>query len=151
MDSLARVEALADHLLDFAGVTRPPAPLELVHAVADVRVYYVDWRYHHGFTYRRRGAYHIAINDNDPEPERRFTLFHELYHVIEHRQLAIRQLASADWHGELLADHFALSVLLNDRWFAGFVRAYGNDVEALAGECGVSPAAVCWKLKGGNR
>ncbi len=146
MTSRQRVEALAGHLLDFAGVDRPPVPLALVHAVADVRIMYVDWRYHQGFTYAHRGAFYIAVNGNDSEAERRFTIFHELFHVIEHVQPAFRLLAPAGWQAELLADHFARSLLLSDRWFAGCARACGGDVNALAAECGVSPALVATKL-----
>ncbi len=146
MDSLRRVEALADHLLDFAGVERPPAPLALVHAVADVRLLYVDWRYHHGYTYRRSGVFYIAVNGNDPDEERRFTVFHELFHVIERVQPAFRLAAPADWHGELLADHFALCIMLNDRWFAACARASNGDVDSLAAECRASAGAVRKKL-----
>lgn len=146
MDSVQRVQALAEHLLDFGGVQRPPAPLALVHAVADVRLLYVDWRYHQGYIYERNHVFYVAINGNDSEAERRFTAFHELFHVIEHVQPAFRQLAPADWHGELLADHFALSILLSERWFGACVEACNGDVQAVAAECGVSPAAVLKKL-----
>ena len=146
MDSVRRVEALAEHLLDFADVRRPPAPLALVHAVADVRLLYVDWRYHQGFTYRRDDVFYIVVNGNDAEGERRFTVFHELFHVIEQIQPVFRLAAPANWHGELLADHFAQSIVLNDRWFPAFVSACGDDPRALAAECGVSVAAVERKL-----
>ena len=146
MDSAQRVQDLAEHLLDFAGVSRPPAPLALMHAVADVRLIYVDWRYHQGYTCQRDHVFYVAINRNDSEAERRFTAFHELYHVIERVQPAFRQLASADWLGELLADHFALSILLSERWFNSCARACDGDVQAVAAECGVSPAAVLKKL-----
>ena len=146
MDSLQRVEALAEHLLDFGDVRRPPAPLSLVHAVADVRLLYVDWRYHQGFTYRHGDAFYIAVNSNDPEDERRFTAFHELFHVIERVQPAFGLAAPSPWHDELLADHFALSVLLSDRWFAACARACGDDLLELADQCGVPAAAVTRKL-----
>ena len=146
MDSVQRVQALAEHLLDFADVQRPPAPLSLVHAVADVRLLYVDWRYHQGFTYQRDQVFYVAINGNDCEAERRFTAFHELFHVIEHLQPAFIQIAPAHWHGELLADQFALSILFSDRWFAACAQACGGDVTAVAAECGASPSAVLKKL-----
>lgn len=142
MDSLARVEALAGHLLDFADVRRPPTPLSLIHAVADVRLLYVDWRYHHGLTHRRRGVFYIAVNANDVEDERRFTVFHELFHVIERVQPVFRLAAPAEWHGELLADHFALSILLNERWLPACLRACAGDMVAVGAECGASPALV---------
>ena len=150
MDSVQRVEALAEHLLDFADVQRPPAPLSLVHAVANVRLLYVDWRYHQGYTFERDRVFYLAINRNDSDAERRFTVFHELFHVIERVQPSFLQAAPANWHGELLADHFALSILLSDRWFAACARACAGDVSALAAECGVSPAAVLKKLATGR-
>jgi Zn-dependent peptidase ImmA (M78 family) len=146
VDSLQRVQALAEHLLDFGDVRRPPAPLSLVHAVADVRLLYVDWLYHQGFAYRRGATYYIAVNSNDPEGEQRFTAFHELFHVIASIQPAFALGAPSAWHGDLLADHFALNVLLSDRWFAASARACGDDPAALAFECGVTPAMVARKL-----
>lgn len=151
MDSLARVEALAEHLLDFAGVNRPPVPLDLVGAVADVRLVYVDWRYHQGYMRRVGKVFYIAINTNDTDAEQRFTVFHELFHVIERVQPAFRMAAPAAWHSELLADHFALSVLLSDRWFTLYARSCGNDLQQLASDCGVTPAAVNRKLAAGQR
>ena len=146
MDSVRRVEALAEHLLDFAGVQRPPAPLALIHSVGDVRLLYADWRYHQGYMHQRGRVFYIVVNGNDCEGERRFTVFHELFHVIERVQPAFYQVAAADWHSELLADHFALSILLSDRWFATEARACGNDLGELAAECGVTSSAVLKKL-----
>jgi Zn-dependent peptidase ImmA (M78 family) len=146
VDSAQRVEALAEHLLDFADVQRPPAPLSLIHAVGDVRLLYVDWRYHQGYTFGCGPVFYIAVNSNDSAGERRFTVFHELFHVIERVQPAFYQAAAADWLSELLADHFALSILLSDRWFAAEARACGNDIGEMAAECGVSASAVFKKL-----
>jgi Zn-dependent peptidase ImmA (M78 family) len=146
MNSVQRVEALAEHLLDFADVRRPPAPLSLVRAVADVQLFYTDWRTHQGYVLEDGSHFYVAVNGNDSDGERRFTVFHELYHVIERVQPSFRQAAPADWHGELLADHFALSILLSDRWFAPCARACGDDINALADACGVSAAAVSKKL-----
>jgi Zn-dependent peptidase ImmA (M78 family) len=146
MDSVRRVEALAEHLLDFAGVQRPPTPLSLIHAVGDVRLLYGDCRYHQGFLLQRGRVFYIVVNGNDCEGERRFTVFHELFHVIERVQPAFYQVATADWHSELLADHFALSILLSNRWFAAEARACDNDLGELASECGVTPSAVLQKL-----
>jgi Zn-dependent peptidase ImmA (M78 family) len=146
VDSLRRVESLADHLLEFADIRRPPVPLSLVYAVADVRLMYVDWRYHQGFIMQRNGVFYIAINGNDADGEQRFTVFHELFHVIERVQPAFHQAAVADWHAELLADHFAMSILLNDRWFAAYTRACDSDLGAVATDCGASVAAVERKL-----
>jgi Zn-dependent peptidase ImmA (M78 family) len=151
VDSLQRVEALAEHLLDFGDVRRPPVPLSLIHAVADVRLVYVDWHYHQGYTYESGGVFYIAVNGNDPQGERRLTIFHELFHVIERIQPAFRLAAPSDWQAELLADHFALSVLLSDRWFPACARGCDNDVAALAAECGVTPSVILKKLAAGGR
>jgi len=150
VDSLQRVEALAEHLLDFADVRRPPAPLSLVHAVADVRLVYVDWRYHQGYMHESSGVFYIAVNGNDPAEERRLTIFHELFHVIERVQPAFRMAAPSDWQAEILADHFALSLLLSDRWFPACARGCGDDVAALAAECGVTASAILRKLAAGG-
>jgi Zn-dependent peptidase ImmA (M78 family) len=72
-----------------------------------------------GLTTRQDGRYLIRINKNRPRVHRRFTLAHELKHVIDypyarlwHAGLGYDDAQAQQYRIEKIADHFAANLLL---------------------------------------
>ena len=84
-----------------------------------------------GLTTRRDGRYLVRINKNRPRVHRRFTLAHELKHLIDypyariwHAGLGAGDAQTEQWRIEKIADHFAAnllmpSVLMKRAWTRG--------------------------------
>jgi len=70
-----------------------------------------------GTVYWTQGSWHIELNGNDSEPERRFALLHEFKHIIDHPhadKLYTGAAAEAAKQQEHAADYFAACVLVPD-------------------------------------
>lgn len=72
-----------------------------------------------GFTTRKDGRYFIAVNKNRPRAHRRFTLCHELKHLIDypyapilHAGLGHGDPETQEYRIERIADHFAAHLLM---------------------------------------
>jgi hypothetical protein len=72
-----------------------------------------------GLTTRRNGRYLIRINKNRPRVHRRFTLAHELKHLVDypyarlwHAGLGFGDPEAEHWRIEKIADHFAANLLM---------------------------------------
>ncbi|MDP2931880.1 MAG: ImmA/IrrE family metallo-endopeptidase [Chloroflexota bacterium] len=75
---------------------------------------------HHGAVWRLSDCWLIHLNSNDTSARQRFTLYHEIFHILAHgkakpvfKKTACNQEGSFN---ELLADHFAAVMLLPEKW-----------------------------------
>ncbi|MFC1951910.1 ImmA/IrrE family metallo-endopeptidase [Chloroflexota bacterium] len=125
------VERLANRYLEKAKVHYPPTPADLI-ALADdnrpVEVHLLPLKAYHGSIWRLNGSWIIQLNKNDTSARRRFTLFHEVFHILAHckatplfrkKETKITKITKMNEKGsfnELLADHFASSILLPREW-----------------------------------
>jgi hypothetical protein len=87
-----------------------------------------------GLTTWERGAWRIAINRDEPSVRRRFTLAHELKHVLDasHEDVIYRHLPNGparDRHIEAVCDHFAACLLMPRPWVK---RLWGEGIQNLA-------------------
>ena len=72
-----------------------------------------------GLTTRQNGQYLIRINKNRPRVHRRFTLAHEVKHLIDypyariwHAKLGSNESQEQSWRVEKTCDHFAANLLM---------------------------------------
>jgi hypothetical protein len=107
-----------------------------------------------GLTTRKDGRYLLLVNRNNSHAHRRFTLSHELKHVLDYPYASL--LYSNLGHGDLdlqesrietIANHFAAHLLMpagaiKRAWTAGI-----QDVSALAGLFEVSREAMRIRLR----
>lgn len=106
-----------------------------------------------GFTTFSHGRYVVMVNRNDSHARRRFTLAHELKHLLDytaapviHKGLGHGDPARAEQQIEHICNHFAACLLMPRMWLK---RAWFNgvqDVSALAGLFNVSEEAMTKRL-----
>ncbi|WP_375477498.1 ImmA/IrrE family metallo-endopeptidase [uncultured Jatrophihabitans sp.] len=99
-----------------------------------------------GMTTWRDGRWVIGINKGQPQARRRFTLGHELKHVVDaHRDKITYQNITPDQR-ERIADYFAACYLMPKMWLRRVWARGIQDPEALAGLFKVSEAAMRRRL-----
>lgn len=155
--NVARVQAA--RLRQALGVSGTAMPLGWVAQVPNVRI---DLLPAHrigegtsGLTTRAKGGdYVIAVNKNNSHSHRRFTLSHELKHLLDfpyadtlHERLGHGNETLRDRSRERICDHFAAcllmpSMLVKRSWTTGF-----QELSVLAGLFQVSEEAMNIRLR----
>jgi len=146
------VEMLAQGILRKGKVCCPPVPAGLV-SLADeqhsVEVRLVPLKCHAGAIWRLRDTWVIHLNGNDPPARRRFTLFHEAFHILAHTRATPvfrKRNSEAGCFNELLAEYFAACILMprkqvEEKW------AEVKDVNRMAEIFDVIERAMWVRLK----
>jgi hypothetical protein len=106
-----------------AGLDCLPVPNNLITRAYDnlpIEVRKVSVRSYHGAVWRLNDCWLIQLNNNDTPARQRFTLYHEIFHILAHcKATPVFKKVSCGSKGsfnELLADHFALTMLIPERW-----------------------------------
>ena len=101
-----------------AGIERLPVTADLITRAYDnlpIEVRQVPLKAYHGSIWRLRDCWLIQLNSNDTPARQRFTLYHEIFHVLAHcKATPVFKKTSCSREGsfnELLADHFSTAVL----------------------------------------
>jgi len=146
------VEMLAQKYLKKGGVHCPPVPTGLL-SLADkqhaIETRLLPLKAYHGAIWHLREGWIIQLNDNDILATRRLTLFHEAFHILAHCKTApvFRKRGSLQGSfNELLADHFAKSILMPREWVKE-KWAEVKDLDKMAEIFGVPKSAMCISLK----
>jgi Zn-dependent peptidase ImmA (M78 family) len=156
-ESMTVAQYQAARLRELLGVTTPAMPLEWVPELPKLTVEIVPaYRLEEsvsGVTSYQNGLYRIAINKNRSRTHRRFTLCHELKHLIDypyariwHAGLGYGDDEARDRRIERLADHFAVHLLMPTSFMK---RAYGCGIQeprALSELFAVSEPAIRIRL-----
>lgn len=105
-----------------------------------------------GITTWERGAWRIAINRDEPAVRGRFTLAHELKHVLDasHEDAIYRHLPNGPGrarHIEAVCDHFAASLLMPRSWVKRLWGEGVQDLGLLAQHFDVSQQAMLIRLQ----
>jgi hypothetical protein len=122
-ESLTIASLQATRLRELLGLTDPALPLgwvpELPKLTVEMMPTHELGEGTSGFTTRKDGRYHIVINKNASRTHRRFTLCHELKHVLDypyahllHAGLGHGDPERQEYRLERIADHFAACVLM---------------------------------------
>ena len=144
-ESLRIAELQANRLRELSGLFDGAVPVDLVDQLDRITVRYQRIPTS-GLTYWDGHTWVIGINRSEPIARQRFTLFHELKHIIDHGRADRLYTAQIDddraRQAERAADYFAGCVLMPKRlvrrsWYRGTQRA-----SALAAEFEVSERAM---------
>jgi hypothetical protein len=133
---LADVEKLANEYLAGAGVPGPPVPSELIDIFDDskkVEVRLVPLKALHGIVWLLRRGWVIQLNSRDPRRLRRYSLFHEAFHIACRITCPACDKAEVrrTSFNEVLADHFATCFLMPKEWVEEYWPRV-RDVRAMA-------------------
>ncbi len=116
------VEMLSQSILKGSGVDGPPVPEEIVSLVdkeREVEVRLVPLTAHHGAIWNLGDDWVIQLNENDTPDRRRFTLFHEAFHILAHSRATPvfrKNGLETGCFNELVADYFAVCILMPRKW-----------------------------------
>ncbi len=133
---LAEVEKLASEYLARAGVPSPPVPSELIDVFDEsrkVEVRLVPLKALHGAVWLLDRKWVIQLNVNEPRRLRRYTMFHEAFHITYRIVCPAFKEAklSHKSFNEVLADHFARCFLMPKDWVEEYWPSV-QDVRAMA-------------------
>jgi hypothetical protein len=112
------VTRLAEKYQEAAGINHPPVPTDLItqdsnHLPIEVRQ--VPLKANHGAVWQLGDCWLVHLNSNDTPARQRFTLYHEIFHILAHcKGTPVFKKAGRSQGGafnELLADHFASIIL----------------------------------------
>jgi hypothetical protein len=136
-----------------AGIDCPPVPDDLItHGDDDlpIEVRQIPLKAHHGAIWRLSDCWVVQLNSNDAPARQRFTLYHEIFHILAHGKAApVFKKTSSSPEGsfnELLADHFAAIMLMpenlvKEKW------AEVQDINQMAAIFDVPRPLVWFALK----
>ncbi len=145
-------EMLAERYLKENGIDCLPVPTELVLKVDGeypVEVRMVPLRVHHGATWCLKDGTVIQIRDDDTPAEKRYTLFHEFFHVLCQRKgVPVFRKAGArrGSFNELCANCFAAFMLMPQGWIEE-KWAEVKDLDKMVEIFGVPKPTMCMRLK----
>jgi Zn-dependent peptidase ImmA (M78 family) len=144
-------ELQAVRLLQQLGCTSAPVPLSALTSLPrlDVRL---DGRLRSsGATTWRKGLWRIRINASEPHTRMRFTVAHEIKHVLDASLddviYARVPTAARERHIEAICNHFAANVLMPRVWLKRLWFGGHQDVADLAWRFDVSQEAMRIRLQ----
>lgn len=161
----SRINAEVDRVLSVARVKRPPVPVEKIAAAAGARVLFSDFNEEvSGLLIRKEGAVVIGVANEQSAERQRFTIAHELGHLLLHDGEEIHvdkifrvnlrsQLSSkAEDVEEIEANAFAASLLMPLAFLKADLQNVVLDIDdpgqidALARRYEVSTQAMTFRL-----
>ena len=146
------VEMLAQKYLKTAEVCCPPLPSGIV-SLADERrrieIHTLPLKSYRGAIWRLNDRWVIQLKDGDTSAEKRFTLFHETFHILAHcggTPVFKKKGLEQGSFNELLADYFASCILMprervEEKW------AEIKNLDTMAKISAVPKSSMCIRLK----
>ena len=116
------VTSLANNYLERGGIHNAPVPTELVQLADEqhpIEVHQLPLIAHHGSVWRLKEKWIIQLREDDPSAKKRFTMFHEAFHILAHcraNPVFKKKETRQGSFNELLADYFAVCVLIPREW-----------------------------------
>jgi Zn-dependent peptidase ImmA (M78 family) len=142
-------ERQANVMLEWFGVNEPPIPFDLLAELRRIHVVF-EVSPTSGSTHWTRDAWLIALKTDDAPVRQRFSLFHELKHIIDHPLRGVLYPPQRGWSAarkvERVADYFAACVLMPKRLVKRYFFEGLGDVDQLAELFEVSPEAMHHRL-----
>jgi len=149
---LKLVRMLSAQYLERAGIQGPPVPLDII-SIADsnqpVEIMQVSLKVYHGAIWCLNDGWVIQTNKNDTPARQRFTIFHEVFHILAHCSATPVFRKSGTYEGafnERLADRFAGTLLTPQRWVKEH-WAQCKDIDRMAEIFEVPKSMMWFRLK----
>lgn len=145
-EALAVAEAQAESLLRRLSVLQPPLPDDFVDGLSHVQVENVVPSRAMAATQWSHGRWLILVNGAAERGRRRWSLAHELKHILDHPIETILYAKDANELREQVCDYFAGCLLVPRKWLRSAWRGGIRDPTALARRFGVSRRAIRIRL-----
>lgn len=164
----SRIQREVDFLLERASISAPPIPVEDIARLLGAEIVYSDFQSDvSGLLIRRGGSAVIGVNNSQHEVRRRFTIAHEIGHLLLHGasegedvhidkrfnvQMRSSASSTAEDVAEVEANAFAAALLMPHEMVRSDVRDIVIDVEdereirSLAQRYHVSAQAMTFRL-----
>lgn len=144
-------EKQAHKLHSLMNIQEPPFPEQAIEYLPRVEVRYIKSRRLAGAVSWRSGKWRIVVNRDDSWGRQRFSLAHELKHLIDHPMRGAlypdTRYGSGEEAAERAADYFAACLLMPKAWLR---RVYYDesfhDPRVLAKRFKVSAAAMRYRF-----
>ena len=149
---LQTVEMLALEYLIRGGIHHPPVPTEVALLTDEehpVEVRPVALKAHHGAIWCLKDGWIIHLKKDDPFTTQRFTLFHEVFHILAHHRntpVSRKRGHRETPFTELLANYFAACVLMPREWIRKNWKEV-HDIKQMAKVFAVPKTAMSFRLK----
>lgn len=146
-------ERQAVRLLSILEQREPPVAVGLIAELPRIEVRVVpnrDLAGLSGMSQWVKGRWLIAVNRDDSQTRRRFTLGHELKHVLDNPYINVlypKSEQSAEERAERMCDYFAACLLMPRPWVKRLWAQGVQDAVTLAATFNVSPAAMSRRLQ----
>lgn len=145
-------ELQAQRLLRLSGSTSAPVPEEIITELPRIEVQRMANLIGSGATAWSRGQWRVRLNAAEPLTRQRFTLAHELKHILDaaSEDVIYRDLPpgpARDRFIEAVCDHFAASLLMPRPWIKKLWGQGVQDLAALAWRFEVSQQAMLIRLQ----
>jgi Zn-dependent peptidase ImmA (M78 family) len=147
-EALRVAEAQANRLLRLSGQTEPPVGEEVIAQLPGIEIQRVTPAKAHAAVQWSHGRWLILLNAADQRGRQRFSLAHELKHILDHPFVTIlyARQDGADEQAEQACDYFAACLLMPSRWLRQAWAEGMRDVRVLARRFGVTRQAVKVRL-----
>jgi Zn-dependent peptidase ImmA (M78 family) len=148
-DALRVAEAQAGRLLRLSGAAEPPVGEDVIAALPHIQIERVVPAKAQAAAEWSDGRWLILLNGAMSRGRQRFSLAHELKHILDHPFVTImypRQRDECTELAEQACDYFAACLLMPRRWLRQAWAGGERDVRALARRFGVTPQAVMVRL-----
>lgn len=143
-------EMQANALLRSWRCEQPPVPVERISAIPQVEVEYAATLPVHGAATWIGQHWVISLSNHDCRESQRFTLAHELKHIVDFRDFEElhnhRTGVLPDDHAESLADYFAMCLLMPSVWVQYAWQTGCPDADTLASMFDVTPILATRRL-----
>lgn len=149
-EHLRIAELQAHRFLELVGVTEGPVPERVITELPRIQVKHMTPFPVSGATHWSSGTWLVVLNGSEPRVRQRFSLAHELKHVIDHRfaEIIYSSFPPADRARlvEQICDYFAGCLLMPRPWLKSLYGSGLQHVPSLAERFDVSQAAVQVRL-----
>lgn len=148
-EAFSVAELQANRLLDHTGLFGPPVPTTVIRDLPAVKVDFWSGTPVSGSTHWTGSNWIIVLNADEPGVRKRFTMAHELHHILEHPARSLRSTRKRCGKPleELVADHFAACLLMPKMWVRRAILSEGiATVSELAWLFEVSRSAMQRRL-----
>jgi Zn-dependent peptidase ImmA (M78 family) len=147
-EALRVAEAQANRLLRLSGAVEPPIGEDIIAALPHIQIERVVPAKAQAAAEWSNGRWLILLNGAMSRGRQRFSLAHELKHILDHPFVTILYPRRDECTelAEQACDYFAACLLMPRRWLRQAWAEGDRDVYALTRRFGVTPQAVKVRL-----